>query len=74
MSILKKCDAKNRLSASRNKSQHSFMPVGQADRATFSAIKPDGPQASRLTFVEDYTREHSLPGLHVTSLEISGSF
>jgi hypothetical protein len=74
MSLLKKCDAKNRLSASRNKSRDSFRPVGQADGANFSEIKPDGPQASRLTFVEDYTREHFLPGLHITSIEISGSF
>jgi hypothetical protein len=74
MSLLKKCDAKNRLSANRNKGRDSFRPVGQADRASFSEIKPDGPQASRLTFVEDYTREHSLRGLHITSIEISGSF
>jgi hypothetical protein len=74
MSLLKKCDAKNCLSASRNKSRHSFRPVGQDDRAGFSEIKPDGPRASRLTFVEDYTREHSLPGLDITSIEISGCF
>jgi len=74
MSILKKCDAKNHLSASRNRSRHSFRPPGQADRAKPSEIKPDGPRASRLTFVEDFTREHSLPGVHITSIEISGSF
>jgi len=27
-----------------------------------------------LTFVEDFTLEHSLPGLHITSIENSGSF
>jgi hypothetical protein len=74
MSLLMKCDAKTRLSASRDKSRHSFKPVGQADRASLSAIKPDGPRASRLTFVEDFTREHSLPGVHITSIEISGIF
>jgi hypothetical protein len=74
MSILKKCDAKNRLSASRNKSRHSSTPEGQADIANPSEVKQDGPRASRLTFVEDFTREHSLSGVHITSFEISGSF
>jgi hypothetical protein len=74
MSILKKCDANNRLSASRIKSRHSLRPVGQADRAKPSEIKPDGSRASGLTFFEDFTREHSLPGEHIASTEISGSF
>ena len=74
MSILMKCDAKNGLSARRNKSRHSSTPAGQADIANPSEIKQDGPRASRLTFVEDFTREHSLPGAHITSIEISGSF
>jgi hypothetical protein len=74
MSILKKCDAKNHLSASRNRSRHSLRPAGHADRANPSEIMPDGPRASRLTFVEDFTREHSFPGLYITSIEISGSF
>jgi hypothetical protein len=69
-----KCNAKSRSSTSRNKSGPSFRPVGQADRAHSSEIKPDGRLASRLTFVEDYTREHSLPSLYKTSIEISGSF
>jgi len=74
MSILKKCDAKNHLSAIRNRSRHSLRPPGQADRAKPSEIKPDGLRASRLTFVEDFIREHSLPGVHISSIEISGSF
>ncbi len=74
MSILKKCDAKNRLSVSRNKGRHSLRPVGKADSANPSVIKPVGPRATRLTFVEDFTREHSLPGARITSIEISGIF
>ncbi len=74
MSLLKKCDAKNRLSASRSKSLHSLMPAGQADRAHPSEIKRAEPGASNRTFVEDFTREHSLPGVHIASIEISGSF
>jgi hypothetical protein len=74
MSLLKKCDANNLLPARRNKSQRSFGPVRHADGANSSEIKPNGPWASRLTFVEDFTVEHSLPGLQITSIEISGSF
>jgi hypothetical protein len=36
--------------------------------------KPNGPRASRLTFVEDFLLEHSAPGACITSIEISGSF
>ena len=74
MSLLKKCDADNRLPANRNKSGPSFRPVKQADRANPSEMKPDGPSASRLTFVEDFILEHSLPGLHITSIEFAGCF
>jgi hypothetical protein len=74
MNLLKKCDGKDLLSASRNKSLHSLRPVGQADRANPSEIKPDGTRASRLTFVEDFTLEHSLPGVDITSIKISGFF
>jgi hypothetical protein len=70
MSLLVKCDTKNRLSASRNKSRHSCRPAGHADRANPSEIRPDGPRASTLTFIEDFTREDSLRGLHITSIEI----
>ena len=74
MILLKKCDADNRLPANRNKSRPSFRPVEQADRANPSEMKPDRPSASRLTFVEDFTREHSLPGPASILSEISGSF
>jgi hypothetical protein len=74
MTFLKKCIANNLPSASRNESPHTFRPVGQAGRANSSEIKPDGPRAGRLTFVEDFTLEHSLPGLHIASIEISDSY
>jgi hypothetical protein len=74
MILLKKCDVNNRLPVSRNQSRPSFSPVGQAGRADFSEIEPDRPRAGRRTFVEDFTREHSLFGLHFTSIEVSGNF
>ena len=74
MSLLKKCNANNCLPVSRSTSRPSFSPVGQAGRANSSEIEPDGPRAGRRTFFEDFTQEHSLLGLHFTSIEISGSF
>jgi hypothetical protein len=74
MILLKKCDINNRLPVSRNQSRPSFSSVGQAGRADFSEIEPDRARAGRQTFVEDFTREHSLFGLHFTSIEVSGNF
>lgn len=74
MDLLKKCVENDRLRASRNKGQHSSMPVRQAVQDDSSEIKPDGPSAGRLAFVIDFTREHSHHNLYLTSIEISGSF
>ncbi len=74
MSLLKKCDPDNRQSARPDKSRPLFGPVGHARSADSSEIKPDGPWSDRLTFIEDFTLEHSLSGLGITSIEISGSF
>jgi hypothetical protein len=49
---------RNRLSLSRNETRAS----GTTHWANPSEIKPDRPWASRLTFVEDFTLEHCLPG------------
>jgi hypothetical protein len=74
MSLLKQRDATNRLTASRYHSRHLFKLVGQADRPNPSEIEQDGPRARKLTFVEDFTLEHSLPGLHIASFELAGCF
>ena len=74
MNLLKNCNANNRLSGSRNKSQRSFRSVRHADRTNSSEIKLNGPLASRLTFVNDFTQEHSLLGLQIKSIGISGNF
>ena len=74
MNLLMKCNANNRLPASRNQSQPSFRPMRLVERVNPIKINPDGLRASRLTFVEDFTLEHSLSGLQITSIEISGSF
>jgi len=46
----------------------------EAQTANFSEIISDSSSASRLIFVEDFTLEHSLPGLRISSVEISSSF
>jgi hypothetical protein len=45
--------------------------MGQADGANYSEIKTDRPMVSRLTFIEDFTLEHSLPGGHIVSIDLS---
>jgi hypothetical protein len=78
MGLLKISGVMNHLSTSRNKTLYSSRPVGQAARANLRAdpseIEPVGTRASRLTFAEDFTLEHSLPGLRIASIGISGSY
>jgi hypothetical protein len=73
MPLLKQCDARNRLSTGRIKSQHSYRPVDQVDRAGSSGVEVDRTRANRLTFAEDFMLEHCHSGRHVTVIEISAS-
>jgi len=74
MNPLKQCDANNCAGTSHNRSRHSLRPVGQADRTNSSEARPDGRWAGRVTFADDFTREHSHPDMHLASVEISGIF
>jgi len=74
MNTLKKCDANNCQGANHNIGRHSFRQMGQSGRANSSKTKPDGAWEGRLTFVDDFTREHTHPDLHLASIEISGIF
>jgi hypothetical protein len=73
MSLLKNCDVRNSLPVSRNVSRNSSRPV-EVPTTNFSEINSDGSSAVRLIFVEDFTQEHSLPGLHISSVEILSCF
>jgi len=73
MGPFKKCDTRNRLSASQNKSQRSFRQVGHTIKADFSEIKPEETIAKRLAFAQDFLLEHSVSGLHKMKIEMSGS-
>lgn len=72
--LLKKCDTRNRLSSSSRKGRNSSWKVGQAPIAKCSEILPNGPQATRLSFLEDFALEHSLHGQRITAIDIAGIF
>jgi hypothetical protein len=67
-------DAKDRPSARPANSLHALILVGPTHRAKPPEIMPVVSRPSRLAFLEDFTREHSLSGLHATSAEIAGAF
>jgi hypothetical protein len=70
MDLLKKYDARNLPSTSRNKSQHSFRPVGQTDRTNSFGIEP----AKRLAFTEDFMKEHSHSGRSIALIGFAVSY
>ncbi len=70
MSLAKKHDTRNRLSADSEKSQH----VGPVVRVDRWEIKLGKPLATRLTFLEDFILEHCLHRLRITAIEIAGIF
>jgi hypothetical protein len=74
MSVSKNCDAKMHLFAGRNKSQNKLSQAARAGEVNPFEIAPERPRVSRLTFVEDFMLEHSLPSVRITSIEMSGSF
>jgi hypothetical protein len=45
--------------------------AGSADP---SRILPEAPRAARLTFIQDFTGEHSTSGLRSTAIGIPGTF
>lgn len=67
------CNADNR-PASQRRSPHSSRPVRQADKAKSSPFKPLEAWVNRLTFVEDFTLEHSPAGQRGASVGIAGCF
>jgi hypothetical protein len=74
MDTLKKCNARNRLSAGRNKSQHSFRTAGQPDRADSSKIEHNVTRPATVTFAEDFMLEHSHPGRRIALMGMADSY
>jgi hypothetical protein len=73
MSLAKTSDKRDRLSAGRIRSQHSFRPVSVADRANSSRIETDGARPGRLSFAEDFMLEHTHSGMHIAVIGMSGA-
>lgn len=72
MGLLKKCDTSNHLIANRSGSQHPIRPVRHAVKAGPSTIETKVVSANGLTFAEDFLLEHSVSGLHIVKIGISG--
>jgi hypothetical protein len=73
MDLLRKCNADNR-PAGQRRNPHSSRPVGQADKANSSQFEPHEAWVNRLTFIEDFTLEHSPRGRRSASAGIAGCF
>ena len=74
MTMLRKCNARNRPANNSVDKRDSSKPMPQTRTANSPKIKPDRSCARRRSFIEDFTMEHSLPGPHIISLGISGCF
>jgi hypothetical protein len=74
MDPLKKCDTRNLPSTRRKKSEHLFRKLGHAYVTNSAGIKQDGTQADRLTFAEDFLREHSNSGRSIALIGIAASY
>jgi hypothetical protein len=72
MILANKSDKRERLSAGRSRSQHSFRPVSQTPRASSSGIEAGGTTSS-LSFAEDFLLEHTHSSLRITVIGMSGN-
>lgn len=61
----------DQITKSGNKARSSFGPASKNDWAKSAEIEPKRLR-DRLTFVEDFTLEHSLPGRQIKLSEIVG--
>jgi hypothetical protein len=73
MSILKKYDARARLSVGLGKSQHPCRPSGEAGKISSCGTGPEITQVHQLTFAEDFMLEHCRSGQRVAAIGISAS-
>ncbi|MGB7546260.1 MAG: hypothetical protein WBM14_00795 [Terracidiphilus sp.] len=71
MSLLKKSDLKNHLSARQRNGLHPFRPVNKPGATGFSEIEQGGTRANTPSFVEDFYVEHSSSGVSIIPIEIS---
>lgn len=53
-------------------SQHSARSMRRAIKVDFSALQPEGT-APKMTFAQDFLLEHSVSGMHVMKIGVSGA-
>jgi hypothetical protein len=73
MSLVNKCDTRNRLSSDRNTNQHSLRKAGKANRSGDSAVEQPGTRANKPTFAEDFMLEHCHTRRQIALIGITGS-
>lgn len=61
MSLIKKSDVKNHLSA-RHQNRIHIAPVSQPDATGFSGANPEAIEADRSVFNRDFTGDHTTSG------------
>jgi hypothetical protein len=74
MTILEKADIRNHVAVVRNTRQPSSESLASRHRAIHSERDPGTSSASKSPFTEDFILEHSLPGLHSGSIDLSDNF
>jgi hypothetical protein len=74
MGHLKECEARDRLSAGRNKSRNSFSPAVQADNSDSSGIELEGAGERKSSFAEDFMLEHSNSSLFIAMIGRAGRY
>jgi len=72
MSLAKLSEKRERLSAGRSRSQHSFRPANRPDSSNSFAAAQGGARAGELSFAEDFMLEHTHTGLRIALLGIAG--
>ena len=74
MGHLKECEARDCLSAGRNKSRNSFRPAGEADHSNSSGTELEGASKRKSTFAEDFMLEHSNSSLFIAMIGRAGRY
>ena len=74
MSLTQKHEPPNWRTADFEKSQPWSKNAGLVPIADCSESEPSEPLATGLTFLQDFSLEHSLHGVRITAIEIAGIF
>ena len=74
MGCLKECEARDCLSAGRNKSRNSFRPAGEDDHSNSSGIEVEGSGERKSSFAEDFMLEHSNSSLFIAMIGKAGRY